>query len=587
MAEERVQRRLAAILAADVVGYSRLMREDEAGTRVRFNSHLHELIEPAIASRQGRTVKTTGDGLLVEFASVVDAVECAVTIQKGLADRNADEPADWRMDFRIGINLGDVIIEGDDIHGDGVNVAARLEGISEPGGICISANVFEQVQNRLELSFEDLGEQQLKNIPQPIRAYRVDIDGLVAAAPEQPVDAQLMEKSAVAVLPFNNMSGDPEQEYFADGLTEDIITSLSLWRSFPVIARNSTFAYKGKVPDIRRVAKELGARYVIEGSVRKGGDRVRITAQLIDAATGHHIWAERFDRKLEDIFELQDKVTERIVATVSPELERAEQKRSATKAPTNHTAWDLYHRGMSLFHEETKEGNAHARKMFDRAIELDPSYSQAYSGLSLSYARDLLLEYSDDRDQSAQLSLEAAQRAVNRDDSDSFAHTTLSIANMWPGEFELSISAAERAVDLNPNSAFARNILGTALDNAGRSSEAVSEFEKSIELNPRDPQAHITINTLARCYLNSRNYEQAAACAQKAIGIRSNFPNAYHLLASALGHLGRLEEARKALVDCERVQPGFVEKRFNYQPYRDAADNEHIHEGVRKAGQPE
>jgi adenylate cyclase len=563
------------------------MREDEAGTRVRFNSHLHELIEPAIASRQGRTVKTTGDGFLVEFASVVDAVECAVTIQKGLADRNADEPADWRMDFRIGINLGDVIIEGDDIHGDGVNVAARLEGISEPGGICISANVFEQVQNRLELSFEDLGEQQLKNIPQPIRAYRVDIDGLVAAAPEQPVDAQLMEKSAVAVLPFNNMSGDPEQEYFADGLTEDIITSLSLWRSFPVIARNSTFAYKGKVPDIRRVAKELGARYVIEGSVRKGGDRVRITAQLIDAATGHHIWAERFDRKLEDIFELQDEVTERIVATVSPELERAEQKRSATKAPTNHTAWDLYHRGMSLFHEETKEGNAHARKMFDRAIELDPSYSQAYSGLSLSYARDLLLEYSDDRDQSAQLSLEAAQRAVNRDDSDSFAYITLSIANMWPGEFELSISAAERAVDLNPNSAFARNILGTALDNAGRSSEAVSEFEKSIELNPRDPQAHITLNTLARCYLNSRNYEQAAAYAQKAIGMRSNFPNAYHLLASALGHLGRLEEARKALVDCERVHPGFVEKRFNYQPYRDAADNEHIHEGVSKAGQPE
>ena len=345
--------------------------------------------------------------------------------------------------------------------------------------------------------------------------------------------------------------------------------------------------YKGQAIDIKQLGRELGVRYVLEGSVRKAGNRVRITAQLIEAETGNHLWAERYDRNLEDIFELQDEVTERIVATVSPELERAEQKRSATKAPTNYTAWDLYHRGMSLIHEETKEDNAHAREMFDRAIELDPSYSQAYSGLSLSYARDLLLEYSDDRDQSAQLSLEAAQRAVNRDDSDSFAYITLSIANMWPGEFELSISAAERAVDLNPNSAFARNILGTALDNAGRSSEAFSEFEKSIELNPRDPQAHIALNTLARCYLNSRNYEQAAACAQKAIGMRSNFPNAYYLLASALGHLGRLEEARKALVDCERVQPGFVEKRFNYQPYRDAADNEHIHEGVRKAGQPE
>jgi adenylate cyclase len=539
----------------------------------------------------GRVFKTTGDGFLIEFPSAVDAVQHAVDVQEAMKPRNADVPQERRMEIRIGINVGDVVVEGDDLFGDGVNVAARMEGLAESGGICISSNAYEQVRDKLQAVFEDLGEQQVKNIDRPIRAFRVSVD---ADEPAKTTDIQtnttplsLPDKPSIAVLPFDNMSGDPEQEYFSDGITEDIITALSKFRWFFVIARNSTFAYKGQAIDIKQVGRELGVRYVLEGSVRKAGNRVRITAQLIEAETSNHLWAERYDRNLEDIFELQDEVTERIVATVSPELERAEQKRSATKAPTNYTAWDLCHRGMSLTHEETKEGNAHAREMFDRAIELDPSYSQAYSGLSLSYSRDLLMEYSDDRDQSAQLSLEAAQRAVNRDDSDSFAHTTLSIANMWPGEFELSISAAERAVDLNPNSAFARNILGTALDNAGRSSEAFSEFEKSIELNPRDPQAHITINTLARCYLNSRNYEQAATCAQKAIGMRSNFPNAYHLLASALGHLGRLEEARKALVDCERVQPGFVEKRFNYQPYRDAADNEHIHEGVRKAGQPE
>lgn len=587
MTTDKVERRLAAILNADVVGYSRLIRADEEGTLARLKAHREDLIAPNIAEHHGRIVKLMGDGVLVEFGSVVHAVQCAVEIQREMPDRNADVPEDHHIVFRIGINLGDVIIEGDDIHGDGVNVAARLEAIADPGGICISANVFEQVQHRLELSYEDLGDQQLKNIPQPIRAFRVDVEGAAAPIAERAADAEFIEKPAIAVLPFDNMSGDPEREYFADGLTEDIITALSLWRSFPVIARNSTFAYKGKSPDIRVVANELGASYVLEGSVRMGGERVRITAQLIDAAKGHHVWAEKFDRKLEDIFKLQDEISERIVATLAPELERAEQKRSATKAPTSLTAWDYYHRGMSFIYESTREGNARAREMFERAVDLDPNYSQAHSGLSFSHTRDLVLEFSKSRDYSASAALQAAQRAVACDDTDASAHIMLAVSNMWPGEFDLAIAEAERAVELNPNSAFAHLILGTALDNAGRSGEGISEIERSLRLNPRDPQAHFFFTALARSHLNCRNYEEAVACARKAMSVRSNFPHAFYLLASALGHLGQLDEARKALADCERLQPGFVEKRAHWKPYRNSSDNEHIHEGVRKTQQLE
>ena len=353
MAEERVERKLAAILAADVAEYSRLMGEDEVGTRARFNAHLDELIEPAIASGRGRIVKTTGDGLLVEFASVADAVQCAVEIQKGMAERNVDEPNDRRMEFRIGVNLGDVIIEGDDIHGDGVNVAARLEGVAEPGGICISGAVHESVRNKLDVVFVDLGEQSVKNIADPVRVFRASLDGVRRKSDASAEADAIFRRPAVAVLPLKNLSGDPDQEYFTDGLTEDIITALSLWRSFPVIARNSTFSYKGQSPDIRKVGEELGARFVIEGSVRKAGNRIRVTVQLIDAETGHHVWAERFDRELDDIFALQDEITQRVAATVEPELGRFEQKRLAAKHPTSLDAWDYCQRGMYLLYKFT------------------------------------------------------------------------------------------------------------------------------------------------------------------------------------------------------------------------------------------
>ena len=344
MAEERVQRRLAAIQAADVVGYSRLMGADEAGTLARLKALRRELLNPKVSEYGGRIVKTTGDGTLIEFPSAVDAVNHAIDVQRSMGRRNTDEDHDSRMDLRIGINVGDVIVEGEDIFGDGVNVAPRLEALAEPGGICISGTVYDQVRGKLDVPFQDLGEQSLKNIVEPVRVIAVTLEAETAGSGAASRADAIFRRPAVAVLPFENLSGDSDQDYFADGLTEDIITALSLWRSFPVIARNSTFAYKGTSPDIRRVGEELGARYVIEGSVRKAGNRIRVTFQLINAATGHHVWAEKLDRDLVDVFALQDEISERIAGTIAPEVDRAEQTRSRIANPANLDAWEFYQR---------------------------------------------------------------------------------------------------------------------------------------------------------------------------------------------------------------------------------------------------
>ena len=359
----RVQRRLAAILAADIVGYSRMMRGDEAGTLAQLKTHRIEVFDPHIADHNGRIVKTTGDGVLVEFASAVDATECAIKIQRSLARRNEDVPEGHRIELRIGINLGDIIVDGDDIYGDGVNVAARLEGLCDPGEVYVSAAVHDQVEGKINATLVDLGEHTVKNIDKPIGVYRVVSKPSPDKSAASEVD-KLFERPAVAVLPFENISGDPEQEYFADGLTEDIITALSLWRSFPVIARNSTFAFKGQSPDIREIGEKLGARYVIEGSVRKGGDRVRVTAQLINSQTGHHIWSEQYDRDLVDVFELQDEIARRIAGIVVPELERAETKRQADKQPVNLEAWDYCLRGRSLLAAFDPDENQRVRELF-------------------------------------------------------------------------------------------------------------------------------------------------------------------------------------------------------------------------------
>ena len=581
MNQDRVQRRLAAILAADVVGYSRLMGADEQGTLERLKSLRAEVLDAETDKHAGRIVKTTGDGFLIEFASAVDAVQCAIAVQKGTAAREADAPDDRRIRLRIGINLGDIIVDGDDIFGDGVNVAARLEGISEPDGIRISAAVHEQVKAKLDAGFEDLGPFDLKNIAEPVRVFAVG--GAAVAAAARPGADAMFARPAIAVLPFANMSGDPEQEYFADGLTEDIITALSLWRSFPVIARNSTFAYKGQNPDIRKVGEELGARYVLEGSVRKSGSRVRVTGQLIDAETGHHVWAERLDRELEDIFDLQDELAARIAATVAPEIERAESERTTRKPPGSMDAWDHVQRGFSHLDAYSKDGNVRAREAFEAAIAIDPDYGRAFAGVSLSHSRDLLFEFTDSRAETIALAIAAAERAVALDQSDSAAHAVLSVAYMWPGRFQNVIAEGRRAVELNPNNAFARSIFGTALDSVGEADNGIRELEISLQLNPQDPQSHIFMNTIARAHLIARRHEDTVLWARKALERRANFPHALHLLASALGHLGRADEARQALDQCEAAQPDFVARRASWQPYRDAADNEHIHAGIRLA----
>ena len=392
MAEQRVQRRLAAILAADVVGYSRLMREDETGTLAQLKVMRKEMFDPRIAEHDGRIVKTTGDGVLVEFASAVDATECAIKIQRALARRNEDVPEGHRIELRIGINLGDIIVDGDDIYGDGVNVAARLEALCDTGEVYVSAAVHDQVDGKITVTFADLGEHTVKNIDKPIRVFRVGEEhGETAAPGGATTDLQISGKPSVAVLPFDNMSGDPEQEFFADGLTEDIISALSTAYAFPVIARNSTFAYKGTSPDVRNVGRELGVRYVMEGSVRKSGNRLRITAQLVDAGTGEHVWAETFDRQVEDIFDVQDEITALIVATIEPTLEDAEAKRVSTQQTANVDAWGFYQRAMSFLHLYTPEGNRHAREMAERSIELDPTYGLAYVPIAYGHYRDLRL----------------------------------------------------------------------------------------------------------------------------------------------------------------------------------------------------
>ena len=421
-------RKLTAILAADVAGYSRLMGADEEGTLNRLKAHRRELIDPKIAEHRGRIVKTTGDGMLVEFASVVDAVKCAVEVQKAMRERETDLAADQRVQFRIGVNTGDVIIDGDDIHGDGVNVAARLEALAEPGAICVSGVAWDQVRGKVAVSADDLGEKRLKNIERPIRVYRIAPETETSERPTLP----LPDKPSIAVLPFQNMSGDPEQEYFSDGVTEDIITALSRLRGFFVIARNSSFTYKGKSSDVRQVGRELGVRYILEGSVRKSGDRLRITAQLIDAISGNHLWAERYDRDLADIFSVQDEVTEGVVASIEPELYMAENLRSRTKAPANLDAWDLVMRAMSHLGKSTESDGRAAIDFLEQAVGRDPCYARAYALLAWSKARIANNGWSGgDPNVIYPAALAIAKKSVAFDHDDPWAHLALGWIEVW------------------------------------------------------------------------------------------------------------------------------------------------------------
>jgi adenylate cyclase len=579
--EGPTERRLAAILAADVFGYSRLVGADEEGTLLTLSAY-RKVIDELVRTHHGRVFGSAGDSVIAEFASPVEAVRCAVEIQHECGRRNVDLPQGRRMEFRIGVNLGDVVVEGDNLLGNGVNVAARLEELADPGGIYVSDDIHRHVEGKLDLGFVDIGTKHLKNIAKPVRVYQVQIDAGGSGA--QMVRAEVLPHSdqpAIAVLPFNNMSTDPEQEYFSDGLTEDIITALTHWRSFPVIARNSCFAFKNKSVDIKQAGRELGARYLLEGSVRKGGARVRITAQLIDGANGHHIWAERYDRELTDIFEVQDEIVQRIAALVAPELARAEVERSTKKQPQDLEAWDLCLRGTASIHERTAAGNAKARDLFTRAIAIRPDYADAYSGIAMSFNQDILIEAAEDRTATAAQAMETARKAIECDEASSWAHHELSTAYQWLNRFDDALAEARISVELNPNDAYGLHALGNKSDLSG-DPNGIAFMERAQKLNPADARLHTHLTFLARAYASLGDQSTAVERARQAIRRRPGYAPAHYILAIALGHLGELDEARAALAKCDELSPGFVQSRRDWQPYADPASNERLHEGLRR-----
>jgi TolB-like protein/class 3 adenylate cyclase len=629
MSSEEVKRKLAAILSADVEGYSRLMSDDEIGT-IRTLSVYRDAMTNLILLHRGRVVDAPGDNLLAEFASVVDAVQCAVEIQRDLAERNQEMPENKRMHFRIGVNLGDVVEEEDRIYGDGVNIAARMESLCEGGSVCISGTAFEHVENKLDLEFEDLGEHEVKNITKPVRVYRVlsypgaaahrvikakKAEGkkwrkisftivavlviIVAAGiiwnfylrPSGPqVEAASVEKMAlplpdkpsIAVLPFVNMSGDPEQEYFSDGITENIITDLSKISGLLVISRSSTFAYKGKPIKISQVAEEFGVRYVLEGSVQKDSDRIRINAQLIDAITGHHLWAERYDRDLKNIFALQDEIRQKIVMTLRVEVTEAELERIKRIPTENLTAYESALRGVKYLRGYRKSTNVQARQMFERAIELDPGYAAPYVGLGWTYLAEWLWGWTQDP-QAPERAFELVQKAINLDDSYASAHRVLGVIYLWKDrQHEQAIAAAEKATSLDSNHPDNYSTLAEILKFSGRPEEVIELMEKAMRLNPRYPGIYLFQSGSSYYYME--RYDEAIPLLKRAVTRRPNHMPTHQYLAASYTELGREEEARAELAEVLRISPNHSLEGLARYPYKDPAYLERLRNHMRKAG---
>ncbi len=614
-----VQRRLAAILSADVKGYSRLMGEDEI-TTVRTLTAYREVMSALIREHRGRVVDAPGDNLLAEFASVVDAVECAVELQREFKSRNAELPTPRRLEFRIGINLGDVIVEGERIYGDGVNIAARVEGLAEPGGISISGTVYDQVKNKLALAYEPLGEHAVKNIREPVRVYRVRPEPqppgtrpevgkaagrrswrratlllgvvlLVVAAGvavwslslrSRSPGAGVTDKPSVAVLPFENMSGDAGQEYFSDGITEDLITGLSKLSGLFVIARNSVFAYKGKTLQPAQVSRELGVRYVLEGSVRKAGNRVRITAQLVDASTGYHVWAERYDRDLKDVFALQDEVTQKIVGVLAVKLTVPEKDRLGRAPTRNLEAYDAVLRGLEYHRRTTKEANAEARKMYARAVELDPGYAMAYAALGWTHLQAWQFQWSRDPE-TLQRAFELAQQAIALDDSLAGPHGLLAQVYLWKKEHQRAIAQAERAVLLAPNDADGYETLAEVLAWSERADEAIGYIKQAMRLNPQYPFFYLW--TLGHAYYLTERSDEAIATLKKLLERNPNFVAAHAFLAVLYGERGLEQEARSEAAAAARLNPqASLESLRQLVPYKNERDLERFLAAMRKWG---
>lgn len=626
MTEERIKRKLVAILSADVKGYSRLMGDDEVSTVRTIESYRKTMTE-LILDHRGRVVDSPGDNLLAEFASVVDAVQCAVEIQQVLKSKNDEFAEDRKMEFRIGINLGDVIEEGDRIYGDGVNIAARIEGLAEGGGICISGSAFEQIENKLALGYEDIGEHSVKNITKPIRVYKVpmasgdDIEisvgkkgrmkslqwvalagvalvvlviGALAiwtdylrpsgsSVPSQQTNAaKLPDRPSIAVLPFDNMSGDPEQEYFSDGITEDLITDLSKVSGLFVIARNSVFTYKGKAVSVKQVGEELGVRYVLEGSVRKANNRVRITAQLIDARTSGHIWAERYDKELKDIFDLQDEVTQEIVSALAVKLTEEEQKRIVRKGTDNLVAYDYTLRGLEYSNRYTKDANAQARKLYQKAIDLDPRYAFAYALLGHTYMMEWSFGWSQDPTTMEQ-AFELAQKAIALDESERLSHSVLSNVYLWQKKYEQSIAEIEKAIELHPNDADGLASFGGVLNWAGKPEEAIGLVQRAMQLNPINPAWYLW--ELGHAYYLTNQFEKAIETFNKLLARNPNFLPAYSYLVAMYVELEMEKELQVATAKLEGLSAHISIQDWKKRlPYKDPKMLDRLFDALKKAG---
>jgi adenylate cyclase len=585
LSTERLERRLTAILAADVVGYSQLTGVDEEGTHAQLQGHLRLLVAPKIAEYRGRVVKNTGDGVLAEFSSVVDAVRCAVDVQRSMAERNADVPHEKRIEFRIGINIGDIIIDRGDIFGDGVNVAARLEGIAEPRGICVSGRVLEDVQGKLDIAFEDAGEQQLKNIVRPVRVYRARLEA--ATSTTRPPLA-LPDKPSIVVLPFQNMSGDPEQEYFADGITEEITTALARLRGFFVIARNSAFTYKGKAVLMQQVGRDLGVRYVLEGSVRKVSHRVRIGVQLADAGTGREVWAERYERALDDLFALQDEIAASVVVAVEPQLYAAESERIQQNPPGRPDAWDFVIRALSHMWRSTKNDNAAALDLLSAALRLDATYARAlglHAWLSLWHMHNGWS--TGGLAATLPSAAERARAAVAIDRNDAWARLALGFAHMFRRDHTDAIEELHAALDLNPNFALGHACLGLTLAYGGKGAEAVGRFEQAMRLSPRDPFFSAMAGARAFAHFMAGDYATGLEWGRRAVRLTPDFSAHWRALALSAAMLDHTEEARAAVAMARQLQPDFsvawVERA---SPLVHAADRARYCDILRQVGLP-
>jgi adenylate cyclase len=586
---ERAKRRLAAIVAMDVAGYSRLIEADEEGTLRALHAHRREALDLMIAEHNGRVANTAGDSLLLEFTSSVDAVRFARLAQLAMIERNREIEQDRQISFRIGINVGDVVVEGDDLLGDGVNIAARLEALADTGGICLSGETYRQVRGKLDADFEDLGERQVKNIDQPVHVWRWSPTGstsIGAINVSEPVPG-FDGRPAIAVLAFNNLSQDSEQEFLADGIAEDILTRLAMWRWLPVIARNSGFAYKGRAIDLKKVGLELGARYVLEGSVRKAGNRVRITGQLIDTETGYQAWGGRYDRELEDIFTVQDEITDAIVAALEPAVGRAEMQRAHRKKPENLDAWDCYQRGMWYLSKVTERDLERANEMFQQSVEADAKFAPPLAGIGLIGFLNRTIGFSSNWAARLATAHEAAQRAARLDELDPFAQAALGYTSTMSGDYDAGIASAQRAVGLNPSFALGYHCLHAATFMACRFQESMDAVQRACRISPSDPWLFFFLAGVSGCHYMMREYEPAVEAAKIAVARYSKYSNSYRWLAISLAQLDRIDEAQEAMGKFLDLSPNAPETARHAYPLGNEGDLAHYLDGLRKAGLPD